>query len=384
VSPRFCRRLARGIGRLLRPAYPARDSDWARAMQHEIDQLDDDGSALVFALGCLWGGCRRSASTALNALAGEMKMKKDLWTWLLVPRNAGLAGALAATCLGIFYLIVAGAPARYVVVNATAFLLGAVALSGLRGVAVPAARHAGAIVMALGLCLIVTGLVGARVDGASRWIWIGPLSVQVSFVLLPPMIVAYARQADALGTAGIAVAAAAMALQPDRAMAGVLALSLMALAWARPGRAAAASVIVALAAFAITLVRPDTLAAVAHVDQILFSAFEVHVLAGIAVLLGSALLLAPAAIGWSRDPAGRHVYLAFGATWLGCVLAAALGNYPTPVVGYGGSAILGYLLSLSIFPAHAGAIARSGHGAATGQPDHGEILPRALATHPAG
>ena len=43
----------------------------------------------------------------------------------------------------------------------------------------------------------------------------------------------------------------------------------------------------------------------------------------------------------------------FGVTWLGMVVAAALGNYPTPVVGYGGSAILGYALSLSLMPIEA-------------------------------
>jgi hypothetical protein len=33
--------------------------------------------------------------------------------------------------------------------------------------------------------------------------------------------------------------------------------------------------------------------------------------------------------------------------------AAALGNYPTPLVGYGGSAVLGYLLSVALLPAGA-------------------------------
>ena len=40
----------------------------------------------------------------------------------------------------------------------------------------------------------------------------------------------------------------------------------------------------------------------------------------------------------------------FGVVWLGTVVAAALGNYPTPVVGYGGSAILGYSMCLSLIP----------------------------------
>ena len=32
------------------------------------------------------------------------------------------------------------------------------------------------------------------------------------------------------------------------------------------------------------------------------------------------------------------------------VAAAALGNYPTPLVGHGGAAVLGYLLSVALLP----------------------------------
>jgi hypothetical protein len=50
----------------------------------------------------------------------------------------------------------------------------------------------------------------------------------------------------------------------------------------------------------------------------------------------------------------------FGAAWLAVVAAAALGNYPTPLVGYGGSAILGYLISLIGLPPRAAAAAADG------------------------
>jgi hypothetical protein len=50
------------------------------------------------------------------------------------------------------------------------------------------------------------------------------------------------------------------------------------------------------------------------------------------------------------DPPRRPGHAVFGAVWLAVIVAAALGNYPTPLVGYGGSAILGYLLSLLYLP----------------------------------
>lgn len=267
------------------------------------------------------------------------------------PRTVGIACALAATCLGIAYLMAAGAPASRSVINGVAFLLGAVALAGVGGAMPQISRHSGPLVLVMGFSLLVTAVLGVAADGASRWIMIGPLSVQVSLVFLPLMAVTFARYPTLAGCLGIAVAALALALQPDRAMAGVLAFAMAVLAITRPGSLTASALIVALTAFLVSLMRPDELPAVPYVDQVLFTAFQVHILAGAAVWLGSLLLLVPPILGWRGNADLGHAYLVFGAVWLGCIAAAALGNYPTPVVGYGGSAILGYLLTFAFLPA---------------------------------
>jgi hypothetical protein len=146
------------------------------------------------------------------------------------------------------------------------------------------------------------------------------------------------------------VAAAALALQPDRAMAGMLAASLACLALLRPARQTLIAAAGAVLAFGTTLALADTLPAVPYVDRILYTAFDVHALAGAAVLLGAALLLVPALLGSWGDPENRATHVLFGIAWAAAVAAAALGNYPTPIVGYGGSAILGYLLSVAALP----------------------------------
>jgi hypothetical protein len=334
------------VGGLLRHVYPASQSSWAQAMRYEIDQVADDGAALRFALGCLWGGCREAAAELTSATKGSAAMNPGP-NKLMQPQRIGLACAFVATCLGIFYLVAAGAPAKYLVVNAVAFLLGFVALGGITRAMPQGGRLPSLVLPLLGACLLATALLGGSAEQAARWMWIGPLSVQMSLVILPLMIVAFARHPDALGTVGIAAGAVALALQPDRAMSGVLVFAMAVLAMTCPGRPQILALLVALAGFAATLARPDTLPAVPYVDQILFTAFEVHVLAGAAVLLGSLVLLLPVIVGTVGDPAGHAIHLVFGATWLGCVAASALGSYPTPVVGYGGSAILGYLLSLA-------------------------------------
>ncbi|HYE28481.1 MAG TPA: hypothetical protein VEA61_09640 [Allosphingosinicella sp.] len=269
---------------------------------------------------------------------------------LVRPRLLGLLCAIGAVGLGLAYLAAAGAPPRYLFVNLAALIVGAAIWLGLGPTASSRLRSDGPAVLALSLPLIATALLGVPVDGASRWVNAGPLSVQVSLVTLPAAIVLYARSADAIGTAGVAMTALALAAQPDRAMAAVLAAGMGAVLLTRPGRLPALALVAAVAGFGMTLVRPDSLPAVPFVDRILYSAFEVHPVAGLAVVAGCLLLLVPASAGALRGPPGRPVLAAFGACWAAVVAAAALGNYPTPLVGYGGSAVLGYLLSVALLP----------------------------------
>jgi hypothetical protein len=147
------------------------------------------------------------------------------------------------------------------------------------------------------------------------------------------MIVLYARKPDSMGTAGILVAALALAIQPDRAMAGALLTGLLATLVATPGRLPALAAAASVLAFGWTLLAPDALPATSYVDRILYSAFDLHPLAGFAVVTGAAALAIPAAAGLCKGSGDRAALLAFGGCWSAVVAAAALGNYPTPLVG---------------------------------------------------
>lgn len=263
------------------------------------------------------------------------------------PRAIGLACAAGAVGLGAVYLAAAQAPWSYIVVNSTAFMLGFIAYAALVRWDWGGTRRSGAIVLALAAVLLATALFGVSADGVTRWIRVGSLGVQVSLLFLPLMIVAFASHRDAAGTAGLIVAALAMALQPDRAMAGVLAGGLLTLAILRFDIRVGMALLAAVIAFAVTLVRPDTTPASPWVDRVLYTSFEVHPLLGAAVWAGALLLIVPAVYGFGKSSADKNVYAVFGAVWIGVVIAAALGNYPTPLVGYSGSAVLGYVLSLA-------------------------------------
>ncbi|MEO1084736.1 MAG: alpha/beta hydrolase, partial [Acidobacteriota bacterium] len=251
--------------------------------------------------------------------------------------------------IGLAYLAAAGAPPAYLLLNLAALGLGVTILS-LTVRIPPPARGAGLGTLGLALVLLATSIFGTSIEGAARWFVLGPLFVQSSLLLLPWMILRFARTPNLPSTIAMVVAALALALQPDRAMAGALLAGLVARALFRFNRAVAVALASAALAFLVTMLRPDTLPAVPYVDQILFSAFEVHPLAGAAMWVGAVLLVTPTIAGRRGRPRERRLAFVFGSVWSAILVAAALGNYPTPLVGYGGSAILGYFLCLSALP----------------------------------
>ena len=102
--------------------------------------------------------------------------------------------------------------------------------------------------------------------------------------------------------------------------------------------------------FLTTLVRADSLPPVRFAEGVFTQTWQMHPLLGIAVASAGALLLLPAAAFCTRHEDAVRQCAVFGAIWLAIILAAVIGNYPTPLVGYGGSAIIGYLLSACMLP----------------------------------
>ena len=355
MSGGTARRLALATVRLTTSLLPASQRSWGHAMIAELAELDSDKEALRFATGCLWAAVVQAATHHFDDSDTQVRSSHHHETEARPmeqlrqrdPRAIGLLCGAGAVALGAVYLAAAQAPWIYIVVNITALVLGLLAYAALVSWGWSSTRRSGTIGLALAAVLLATGLFGASAEGATRWIPVGSLSVQVSLLFLPLMIIAFARHRDVFGTAGLILAAFAMALQPDRAMAGVLTGGLLMLAILKFDIRVGVALLAAVIAFAVTLVRPDTAPASPWVDQILYTSFEVHPLVGAAVLIGALLLIVPAFYGFRKSSAHQVSYAVFGMIWICVIVAAALGNYPTPLVGYSGSAVLGYVLSLA-------------------------------------
>lgn len=290
------------------------------------------------------------------------------------PRRLGMCAAILATGAGLVFMAAAGAPWAYLVVNGAALVIGLALLTVVVRSRGDALRGSGALVLAAAFGLLATAAFGMSIDGAARWVRIGVVTLQPALILLPAMIIAYARHRDLLATAGMLLVALALALQPDRAMASALLAGLAVVAWQHREAGTRAVVVVATIGFAASLLRADTLPATPFVEQVFATALAFAPLAGGGLIAAAVVLLLPAL---ARDDTAS----VFIAVWLAIFLAAVLGNYPTPVIGYGGSGILGYLLGLSALP---GRTARAGRSAgAQAKPHDRDALFRSAALRPA-
>ncbi|WP_168076203.1 FtsW/RodA/SpoVE family cell cycle protein, partial [Caulobacter sp. SSI4214] len=197
------RRLAGLVCDLLAASLPASNRDWARAARAEVAAIDDDAEALAFALETLWGLGLAGVRCLLLQLAvwvggGEREIqtlvrlggldRAQLW-----PRALGVLSAIGAGAVGLAYLAAAGAPGRYLAINVAALLVGLAALAIVGRLRSTKRARSESVMLWLGLTLFGVAAYGVGLDGATRWLRLGGLPVQPSLVILPMMIVGFAR-----------------------------------------------------------------------------------------------------------------------------------------------------------------------------------------------
>jgi hypothetical protein len=252
-----------------------------------------------------------------------------------------LALPLLFPCVGgLYYLWAFDAPARLMAVNGGALALGLAWVMWGRLPSRPDVRL-GLAALGAGL-LFVPLLTGPDLGGVTRWFPAGPVTLQSAPLLLPLIVVLAARE-GARGAAVLALAGAALAVQPDAAGLAALGLASGVLAWHHRSPAFALVAAGAAAGAAFTF-HAGALAPQLYVEEVLahVAAKSLWQAACLAVLLFVVPL-------WHLviDPQltrAEGYALAALLTALGAV--AAIAPFPFPLIGYGAAPILGFALAL--------------------------------------
>ncbi len=252
--------------------------------------------------------------------------------------------------------------------NFAALLIGLTMLGALRALqraSLPAQSGDWALLL-LALAIPATALFGQSTEGVSRWLVFGGSTIQPAMIAAPVVAIAFAGRATAIRAAAVAAACLGTALQPDPAAAAMLLGGTAAALATDRSLLQVAEASVAGTAFAFALAATPTLAAVPFVEGVIPVALGHGPVAAGLLVAGIAAMFAPVFAG---DTSSRPARMAFAALWAAGLLCALLGSYPTPVVGFGGSAILGYVLSTDL-------LTRSLQGAMSGADRHARSVQR--------
>ena len=315
---------------IVRRLLGAQHSDWVNAMQAEVAAAGSEREALSFAWGCLWAALHHAFAAARGSLAQV--------------RKVGVLSCAVAVVAGCAFMHSAGAPGHYVWMNllsmvfavATFYLLPHRRLQADEGLR---ARLA----FALGALLLIAG-VGQAHTGASAWLLIGPVTLNLPWLLLPALLLASDVQpqsaARSWAMGGLLMACSTLVLQADPVLLGLVA-TVLALRARR--RRDIASALLALAASAMAAyVTPSWQApqALAFVDQVVHRGFSESGFMGLGLLLVQMMPLWPAL---QHRQARQH-----GLVWGLLVVLSLPGWIPSPLVGFAGSFVVGYVLSLMV------------------------------------
>lgn len=258
--------------------------------------------------------------------------------------------AIIATILGVVWMESVGAPRRYEVVNLASLVIGLAAFTLAGPVALHHLKSGEALTVLAGLAVLLTALFGVEVDSVSRWVTFAGLSFQPSLIFIPVAILIFATRPSWLSLIGLALAAIGVSIQPDRAVAAMMAAGLLVVYLNKKHRVTLLAAGLAMIALITTLLNADPLAPVKFVEGVVADALSAGLTDQLTVFIGLAVLLLPAFAFGLKGLLRRTECQVFAVIWSSLILASVIGPYPTPFIGYGASSILGYCLCALALP----------------------------------
>lgn len=235
--------------------------------------------------------------------------------------------------IGIANMAAGRAPPHYMAINAIALVVAVAAIHfapALKTGRVTIALSAAAI-----LALIAPLLFGPDLEGVSRWIGTGPVQLHSGMLVIPTLVALLPRLKSGPALVAMALACIAIAMQPDRASAIALLSGTWAALFTNRSASNTIQLLFASVAVCVIFVRPDAMQPVAFVENVLSDAWLQNPLLAVAIAASlAAALILPAM--------GNRQLVPVEATIAGFAIASLLGAYPTPLIGYGAAAILGF------------------------------------------
>ena len=188
------------------------------------------------------------------------------------------------------------------------------------------------------------------IDGVHRWVNIGPLAFNSAFISLPILLICFYK----LSKNGnlnfccifILITAVILFLQPDASMLSAFSISLIPFYYTNNKTFWKYSWTILLVLSCISWINLDELEPVPYVEDIIVLAKNHSLIYLLSCIFSFIVMLMPFFIKNSSMQC-REISISLGLFFFVLIMSTLFGNFPVPLIGYGVSPIVGYLLSVS-------------------------------------
>ncbi|MEL4026963.1 hypothetical protein [Lysinibacillus endophyticus] len=197
------------------------------------------------------------------------------------------------------------------------------------------------------LALLILPFFINGLEGIHRWLTIGPINLYIASIVLPLLIIQLCkinnREYYVLGL--IFITCTILLFQPDAGQLSAFACAAAIILWKKIDNAILKFLsIILTGAFVITSwIFLDDLAPVPYVEDILFLVADLGNVWFIIGIFSLLLLVCPFFLFGSKG----FVSLSLGVYFLITMIVTFIGNFPMPIMGYGISPIIGYIISIT-------------------------------------
>ncbi len=261
--------------------------------------------------------------------------------------------ALPATIIGCIAMKLHGLSTVTAFQNVAVLLVGGLVSCLYLKLGKPLKNVARYVVLAVSLCLLAAVFLFPGVEGIHRWVYVGPFALHMALIVLPIVLIGlYAwMEQDRCYEALVLCAIVSLLLffQKDASMLTAFALAVSPLMYkSRTAKPVCWGVTFGLFVLAaISWVKHPLLAPEAHVEGIVGLAMQLSPVLGILGLAAIVLLFVPFAAGL-KSSVHRPFFMGCVLFYAGWLLSCAIGAFPIPVMGYGASAVIGYLVLATV------------------------------------
>lgn len=199
------------------------------------------------------------------------------------------------------------------------------------------------------IALLVLPFLFDGIEGVHRWVTVGPINIYIASVVLPFFIIQlwklalHNREGYTLGLVFITLLL--LVFQPDAGQLTAFACASAIIVWKKIGTGMIRIFsIVLITIFVIySWVFLDELAPISYVEDIIFLVADLGMIWFVLGILSLLLLLLPFVLVGKKN----IISITVGVYFLMAMLVTFFGNFPLPIMGYGISPIIGYMIAIT-------------------------------------